>query len=81
MRIRLKTAVGQYRTGEILDTDYTMGANLCFFGHAEQMPDEPEGKAVEAPPRDKMIRKPKARHKAAGQRGASAGRNEENQDA
>jgi len=80
MRIKLKTSIGQYRAGDIIETDYTTGSNLCFFGHAELAPDEPEGKAVEQPPKDKMVRKPKTKRKAR-PRGQRNGRNSKNQNA
>lgn len=80
MRIKLKTSIGQYRAGDEIETDYTTGANLCFFGHAEEVKDGPESKAIEKPPRDKMVRKPRTQRKAK-PRGRSNGRNGKNQDA
>ena len=64
MRIRLLTQFGLDRKGTILDVDYTRGANLIFTGHAvEVKDDEPEVKAIDAAPKDKMVRKPRTRRK------------------
>ena len=64
MRIRLKTANGPYKPGDIVDVTYVVGANLCYYGAAEEVHGEPQDKAIEAAPKDKMIRKPRTRRKA-----------------
>ena len=68
MRIRLLAQFGEALPGSTLVVNYTMGANLIFTGHAEEMKEEaapePAEKAVDAAPNDKMVRKPKARRKA-----------------
>ena len=64
MRIRLLTPNGQYKPGDITDVTYIVGANLCYYGAAEEVKDEPEPKSVDSPPRDKMMSKPKARRKS-----------------
>ena len=66
MRIKLLAQFGAALPGSILEVNYTMGANLIFTGHAVEVKEEtePETKAVEVAPKDKMVRKPKARRKA-----------------
>ena len=62
MRIKLLVTVGQHKAGEVIDVGYTAGANLCYFGHAEEVKDIVVS-AIEEPPKDKMIRKPETRRK------------------
>ena len=67
MRIKLVAQFGAALPGSILEVNYTMGMNLIFTGHAievKEVEPEPEAKAIDAAPKDKMIRKPKARRKA-----------------
>ena len=80
MRIRLIAQFGAALPGSILEVNYTMGANLIFTGHAIEVIDEPApepvAKAMDAAPKDKMIRKPKARRKA-GERKRPYGTNQD----
>jgi len=79
MRIRLLAQFGAAMPGSILEVNYTMGANLIFTGHAEEVKDEPTpvvATAVDAAPKDKMIRKPRARRKA-GERRTPYGTNQD----
>jgi len=80
MRIKLLAQFGAALPGSILEVNYMMGANLVFTGHAVELKEgaepEPEAKAVDAAPKDKMIRKPKTRRKAKG-RSALNGANQD----
>ena len=83
MRIKLVAQFGAALPGSILEVNYTMGANLIFTGHAVAVKDvepEPEVKAIDAAPKDKMIRKPKARRKYV-RKGRPDGSNSKDQNA
>ena len=67
MRIRLNEDWSTFRTGEIVETSYTLGANLVFAGRASEV--GVEVASVDAPQKDKMIRRVRARRKSnAGER-------------
>ena len=59
MRIQFLAPWGDYGVGDIINAEYSQGANLCFAGFAKEVLEDVPVKvaAVEAPPRDKMLKR------------------------
>ena len=64
MRIRMKVPWGQHPVGDVIDISYSIGANLCYAGVAEEAPNDIAVKSVDFPPVDKMVRKDLPKKKA-----------------
>lgn len=65
MRVKLLIPWGAYHAGDMVDVTYTVGANLVYAQRAEEVKQEDvtKKKALETPPKDKMVRKYKSRRK------------------
>ena len=59
MRIQFLAPWGIYKAGDIADVSWTMGSNLNLAKYAKEVPEDIPVKvaAVEAPPRDKMLKR------------------------
>ena len=71
MRIQFLAPCGQYGVGDIINMDYSRAANLCFAKYAIEVSDDSPVKvaSVDAPPRDKMLKRNKPHLKSSPKRG------------